>query len=130
MYSETLAAGRIASAEKFDFDACFLRIDAYDSGSHLLFADACNIEPSYSGKAALERLFAGKGIWSTIFILSDKDNIAPLEKEIGDEIHDSSVLAGCTILPMNAGLSSECLTIQLTRLSRRKQPLLALYALM
>jgi urease accessory protein len=104
VYSETLAAGRIASGEKFDFDACFLRIDAYDTGSHLLFADACNIEPPSSGKATLERLFAGKGIWSTIYILSDRDNIAPLEKAIGDEIHDSSVLAGCTILPNECGL--------------------------
>ena len=104
VYSETLAAGRIASGERFDFDACFLRIDACDSESHQLFADACNIEPHSSGKATLERLFAGKGIWSTIYILSNKDNISPLEKEIGDEIHDCQVLAGCTILPNESGL--------------------------
>jgi urease accessory protein len=115
LYCETLSAGRMASGERFDFDACFLRLQAYDSKSHLIFADAYSIEPFVSGKETLERLFGGRGVWSSISIVTDRDNAVQLEKEIGKQIRDGPMLAGCTILPNERGLAVRILDDSIDR---------------
>lgn len=104
LYSETLSAGRTASGERFDFDICFLRIRAHDPKNRPLFADACSIEPSLDKKETFERLFGGKSIWSTIYILAPNRNRPGLEKEITDTIRGSPMLAGCSLLPNDCGL--------------------------
>ena len=104
LYSETVSAGRTASGEHFDFDACILRMRAYDSKDRLLFSDICNIEPSLDKKETFERLFGGKSIWSTIYIVTPSGNHASMDKEIAEAIRESSLLAGCSFLPNEGGL--------------------------
>ena len=104
VYSETVSAGRTASGEKFDFDVCFLRMRASDSKGRLLFADVCNIEPSALKRDALDRIFGGRTILSTIYILSEKDIQPGIEQEISDAVGDKSMFAGCSSLPNECGL--------------------------
>jgi urease accessory protein len=104
LYSETLSAGRIASGERFDFDACFLGVQTYGLSGQLYFSDVCSIEPAIDSKATFELLFGRKKLWSTIFIITPQSNRDIIQKEILDAIEKSSILAGCTSLPHDSGL--------------------------
>ena len=104
LYSETVSAGRTASGERFDFDACFLRMRTLDSKDRLLFSDVCNIEPSLDKKETFERLFGGKSIWSTIYIVTPSGNRASMDKEIAKAFRENSMLAGRSFLPNEGGL--------------------------
>ena len=104
LYSETISAGRVASGERFDFDACFLRMQAYDSSGRLNFSDVCSIEPAIDRKETFERLFGNKMLWSTVYIITPLSNRDAIQKEILDAIEHRSILAGCTSLPNDAGL--------------------------
>jgi urease accessory protein len=99
VYSETVSAGRTASGENFDFDICLLTMTIRDSRGKVLFADAAKLEP---GKKDLERLFAGKTIWSMIYVITpDFDSIG---RQVNAAIKDHSMLAGCSILPYDCGM--------------------------
>jgi urease accessory protein len=100
LYSETVSAGRIASAEKFQFEICFLRMRAFDAEGKLLFTDACSIEPPAGKKDSVELLFGGKSIWSTIYVITRK---AGWDTEIALAIRDSRALAGFSSLPNDSG---------------------------
>lgn len=104
VYSETVAAGRTASGERFDFDACYLRLQATDPDGRLLFSDVCNMEPERIGRDALERLFGGKAIWSTVYAIVDPSIRARVEEEIGSSVQKSPLLAGYSMLPNDCGL--------------------------
>lgn len=99
VYSETLSAGRTASGEHFDFDLCFLRMQARDAKGKVLFADAAKLEP---GKDEMEWLFGGKTIWSMLYVIAaDYEN---MQKRVNAVIKEHSVLAGCSVLPHDCGL--------------------------
>jgi urease accessory protein len=99
VYSETVAAGRTASGENFDFDTCFLKMTARDNKDRLLFADAAKLEP---GKDELEQLFGGRTIWSMIYVIAPEPD--GISKQIDAAIKDRSILAGCSALPHDCGL--------------------------
>jgi urease accessory protein len=99
VYSETISAGRTASGENFDFDICFLKLAARDSKGRILFADAAKLEP---GKEELARLFGGKTIWSMIYIITP--DFGSVNTQVSTMIKNSSMLAGCSILPHDCGL--------------------------
>ena len=104
LYAETVSTGRTASGEHFDFDICFLRIRALDPENHLLFSDVSCIEPSIDRKETFDRLFGGKSIWSTIYVLAPDSNLAGMGKEITEAALGGPVLAGCSLLPNDCGL--------------------------
>ncbi len=100
LYSETVSAGRTASGEAFDFDICFLKMDARDKNGKMLFSDAAKIEPASSKE--FERLFGGKTLWSMIYIVTpDHESI---DQQVNATIKEHSMLAGCSILPRDCGL--------------------------
>ncbi len=99
VYSEILAAGRTASGEKFDFDACFLRVSAQDPAGRTLFTDSCNIEPKGE---KIELLFGNKTIWSTTFVITA--GYEAMKAEIDSAIRTGGILAGCSRLPNECGL--------------------------
>lgn len=99
VYSETLSAGRTASGERFDFDLCFLKMQAQDSKGKVLFADAAKLEP---GKDEMEWLFCGKTIWSMIYVISP--DFESVQRQINNAIKEHSMLAGCSVLPHDCGL--------------------------
>lgn len=99
VYSETVSAGRTASGENFDFDLCFLKMQAQDGKGKVLFADAAKLEPA---KNEMQSLFGGQSIWSTLYIITpDFENI---QKQVNMTINEHSILAGCSILPHDCGL--------------------------
>lgn len=99
VYSETISSGRTASGENFDFDICFLKMAARDSKGTILFADAAKLEP---GKDEVARLFGGKTIWSMIYIITP--DFESINRQVSATIKNSSMLAGCSILPHDCGL--------------------------
>jgi len=100
LYSETVSAGRTASGEAFDFDICFLRMDARDASGRMLFSDATKLEPASSKE--FEQLFGGKTLWSMIYV------ITPDHEGIGDQVNamikEHAMLAACSTLPHDCGL--------------------------
>jgi urease accessory protein len=102
VYSETVSAGRTASGELFDFDLCFLALGAYNAG-RLLFSDVSRIEPGLDKKETFDRLFGGKSIWSSVYIITPKDDREDLESEVRKVIEASRMLSGYTALPNEAG---------------------------
>src|SRR6185503_11467092 len=54
IYSETVAAGRTAAGESFDFDTCSLKMTARNYSGKVLFEDAAKLE---ADKEDLEQLF-------------------------------------------------------------------------
>ena len=98
VYSETLASGRIAAGERFDFDLCFLKMRVHDKGKEL-FADAAKLEP---GKDDMEWLFAGKNIWSMLYVITP--DFERIQKEAITAIKEHSIMAGCSVLPHDCGL--------------------------
>jgi urease accessory protein len=100
IYSETLSAGRTASGEAFDFDACFLKMDVHDKNGKRLFSDSAYMEPG--NHKDFGRLFGGKTLWSTIYIVTpDPERI---DQKVNTEIKKHSLLAGCSTLPHDSGL--------------------------
>jgi urease accessory protein len=99
VYSETLAAGRTASDEHFDFDLCFLKMRARDAKDKALFLDAAKLEP---GKNDMEWLFAGKAIWSMLYVITH--DFESIQKQANTAIKEHSMLAGCSVLPRDCGL--------------------------
>jgi urease accessory protein len=99
VYSETVSAGRTASGENFDFDILVLNLTARDSKCNVLFADVARLEP---GKDDLERLFGDKTLWSMTYVITpDSESVS---RQVSAMIKDSSMLAGCSILPHDCGL--------------------------
>ncbi|HKX82053.1 MAG TPA: urease accessory protein UreD [Nitrososphaera sp.] len=104
LYSETLSTGRNASGERFDFDACFLRVRGIDSADKLLFADSCNILPAIQGKRALGRLFGEQDNWSTLYVISGKDAIGRMSQGVNALVRQSGMFAASSLLPDDCGL--------------------------
>ncbi len=101
IYSEIISAGRIASGEKYDFDLCFFRTSAHRNGQ-LLFTDVMNLDRR--GKPNLESVFDGKGVFSTVYIIGSSIAADKIAEEIAQVTKNSSLLAGCSSLPHNAGM--------------------------
>jgi urease accessory protein len=99
VYSETVSAGRIASGEDFDFDVCYLKMAARDGKGNVLFSDAAKMEPD---KIELTQLFGGRSIWSTIYVVTR--DFERVKRQMDAAIADSSMLAGCSVLPHDCGL--------------------------
>lgn len=101
IYSEIISAGRIASGEKFDLDLCFLRTSAYRN-HQLVFTDVMSM--SGKDKAGLESIFAGKDVFSTLYIIGSSIQIERIVEEISLCKEKTSLLAGCSSLPHDSGI--------------------------
>lgn len=102
IYSETVAAGRTAFGEHFDFDLCVLGLRAYKS-NRLLFSDVSSIAPGLDKKETFERLFGDKAIWSSVYIIVPRSEQEAIEKKLLKVVHSIPMLAGYTALPNSAG---------------------------
>lgn len=103
IYSEIISAGRIASDEKFEFQTCRLRINAYDKNDSILFSDFVNLEPTanYNGT---EFIFGNKTIYSIIYLVTPPEISRKIELELDSIIRNERLYGSWSTLPNQAGL--------------------------
>jgi urease accessory protein len=119
VYSETLSAGRTASGEDFDFDLCFLKLEARNSEEgRLMFTDAAKLEP---GKHEMDWLFGGKKIWSTTYVIGQDPE--GMKEQVIRLIKQNSILGGCSILPSECGFVVRVLDNSIDRIRRLTEEL-------
>lgn len=105
IYSETIAAGRVASGEIFNFDTCFLRTRCYDKNDNIIFVDSTNIQPSIHTREEFDLLFDKKTIWSTIYIITNSIGYEKIDYKIDKAIKDNQVgHTGFSTLPNEGGV--------------------------
>ncbi|HSB50267.1 MAG TPA: urease accessory protein UreD, partial [Nitrosopumilaceae archaeon] len=102
IFSEIIAAGRIAYGEKFDFDSVKLRLHCTDSHCNLLFSESVNLEPE-NRKIKFNSLFGNQNFYSTVYIISQKIDSEKLCLKIY-EFLKTNFLIGCSQLPNNSGV--------------------------
>ncbi len=102
IYSEIIAAGRIAYGEKFDFNSVRLRVNCTDQNSRMLFSESSNLEPE-NNKTKFNSLFGNQNLYSTIYIVSQKIDSEKLCLQIYEFFKINSLI-GCSQLPNNSGV--------------------------
>ncbi|MGI0094565.1 MAG: urease accessory protein UreD [Nitrosotalea sp.] len=103
IYSEIISAGRVASDEKFEFQTCKLRINAYDKNDDILFSDVMNLEPgdNYNGT---EFIFGNKTIYAIVYLITPQENLRKIELEMDKIMRNERLLGSWSTLPNQAGL--------------------------
>lgn len=103
LYSEIISAGRIASDEKFEFQTCRLRINAYDKNDSILFSDFMNLEPgaNYDGT---EFIFGNKTIYSIVYLITPPESSRKIELELDKIMGNERLLGSWSTLPNQTGL--------------------------
>ena len=103
VYSETIACGRIAHGEEFDFNSLVFRTKAVNEKEEILFSDAMNIEPK-NKKNLFENLYGKKKIFSTIYVISREFVNDKLDSEINELLKKIRVIGGVSQLPNESGI--------------------------
>ncbi len=103
IYSETIACGRIAHGEEFDFKSLIFRTKAVNEKDEVLFSDAMNIEPK-SRKKVFENLYGKKKIFSTVYIISKEFDNEKLDADINLLLIRSQIMGGVSQLPHESGI--------------------------
>lgn len=103
VYSEVVSPGRVAMGESFQYDICYLRVEAADEKGRRKFSDAAVLEPKKRNMQApgvLEQDVAG-----TVYVLAPARTVSELDCQINSALQNSHVAFGCSIMPNDAGVS-------------------------
>lgn len=104
IYSEILTPGRVASNESFEYDICYMKVKSVNQDDKLRLIDIAKIEPKRENVKSFGVL-NNFDILGNVYILTPKDKINNIQKEILESISKAkSVVGGCTKLPNENGL--------------------------
>lgn len=107
VYSEVISAGRVASGERFDMDACRLRLQAFDTAGRLLFTDIMNLEPKTDRHLTISS-FGGREHLGTIYLMGGKID-AEFARQCVLGCGDG-VITGISTLPNDCGFMIRALS--------------------
>jgi urease accessory protein len=103
LYSEIITPGRVASGEHFDYDICYMKAVAKDSGGDLKFRDVALLEPKKRDMATFG-VMSGHEVVGNMYIITKK-NVQEINLQINETLKATpKVYAGATILPRNSGV--------------------------
>ncbi|MDQ3835713.1 MAG: urease accessory protein UreD [Thermoproteota archaeon] len=103
LYSEIITPGRVASGEHFDYDICYMKAVAKDSGGNLKFTDVALLEPKKRDLAAFG-VMSGHEVVGNIYVITKK-KVQEINLQVNDILRAiPKVYAGATILPGNSGV--------------------------
>jgi len=104
IYSEVITAGRVAMGESFEYDICYLKIHCTNQDSKIRFLENTKIEPK---KQRLKDFgILGKyDTVGTVYILTRKENVIPLENTINKDIKNTDTVSiGTSIISDESGI--------------------------
>jgi urease accessory protein len=108
VYSEILAPGRVAMGESFQYDICYLRVEAADEKGRRKFSDGAMLEPEKRDMRAAGIM--EQDVVGSIYIITPSRFVAELEKKIAAAIQNCGIAAaGCSILPHDCGVAARML---------------------
>lgn len=103
VYSEVITPGRTAMGESFQYDVCYLKVDARDHRGLLRFSDAAVLEPKKRDVrefGVLDRDVAG-----TVYVMCPPRFVRKLAGQANSSLERLGVLGGASVLPREAGIS-------------------------
>ncbi|MFL6523106.1 MAG: urease accessory protein UreD [Nitrososphaera sp.] len=103
LYSEIITPGRVASGEHFDYDICYMKAVAKDSGGDLKFRDVALLEPKKRDMTAFG-VMSGHEVIGNMYVIT-KNKVQEINLQVNDTLKAiPKVFAGATILPGNSGV--------------------------
>jgi urease accessory protein len=103
LYSEIITPGRVASGEHFDYDICYMKVVAKDSGGDLKFRDVALLEPKKRDITAFG-VMSGHEVIGNMYVIT-KNKVQEINLQVNDTLKTiPKVFAGATILPANSGV--------------------------
>lgn len=103
VYSEIIAPGRTARGEMFEYDVLRVKTSAVNQEGVPRLIDAAVLEPKSRNPEAFGVL-GGNATTGSVYILTKRQNVPGLQKEIGDMIAESNVSAGVSTVKDGTGL--------------------------
>ena len=103
LYSEIITPGRVASGEHFDYDVCYMKAIAKDSGGNLKFTDVALLEPKKRDIGAFG-ILSGHEVVGNMYIITKK-KVQEINLGVNDALKIfQKVYAGATVLPSDSGV--------------------------
>lgn len=103
IYSEILTPGRVAMGESFQYDICYLKLYCKNQDKKIRFLENMKIEPKKQNLNDFGILGDYNSL-GTVYILTKKNYIIELEKDINKILKSLKISVGISILPDESGL--------------------------
>lgn len=107
VYSEVITPGRTAMGESFQYDVCYLKVDARDHQGMQRFLDAAVLEPKKRGVKELGVL--DRDVVGTVYVMCPARFARQLCDQANSLLEKQSVLGGASVLPREAGIAARML---------------------
>ena len=103
-YSEIITPGRVAMAESFEYDVCYLKTTATNQNENLRFIDITNLEPKIQKMSSFGIL--GKyTIVGSVYILTKKENVFEIYDKINSlAFQNKKIIGGASIMKNDSGI--------------------------
>ena len=117
VYSEIITPGRVAMGELFQYDVCYMKTSCRNQEGKIRFLENMKIEPKNQNINNTGML--GKySIFGTIYVLTEKNTVRELEKEIENRMKNlPEVLVGTSTMPGDTGITIRLLGNKTERIS-------------
>lgn len=103
VYSEVITPGRTAMGESFQYDVCYLRVDARDHRGLLRFSDTAVLEPKK--RDVKEFGVLDKDVAGTVYVMCPARFVRKLAGQANSSLGKLGILGGASVLPREAGIS-------------------------
>ena len=108
VYSEVITPGRVAMGESFQYDVCYLRVDAKDHMGAARFSDAAVMEPKKRSLKETGVLESGDVV-GTVYVLSPAKLARELNSHANAVFEKRGLMGGTTVLPYESGIVARML---------------------
>jgi urease accessory protein len=107
VYSEVITPGRTAMGESFQYDVCYLRVDARDHRGLPRFSDAAVLEPKK--RAVKEFGVLDRDVVGTVYVMCPARLARKLAEQANLSLEKLGIIGGASVLPREAGISARML---------------------
>jgi urease accessory protein len=107
VYSEVITPGRTAMGETFQYDVCYLRVDARDHRGKPRFSDAAVLEPKKRNVKELGVL--DRDVVGTVYVICPASFARKLAEQANSSLEKMGVTGGASVLPREMGISARML---------------------
>lgn len=107
VYSEVITPGRTAMGESFQYDVCYLKVDARDHQGTRRFSDAAVLEPKKRNVKELGVL--DRDVVGTVYVMCPTRFARQLADQANSVLEKRGVLGGASVLPRESGIAARML---------------------
>ena len=107
VYSEIITPGRTAMGESFQYDVCYLKVDARDFDGVQRFSDAAVLEPKK--RDVKEFGVLDRDVVGTVYVMAPAKFARQLSEQANLALEKRGVLGGASVLPREMGIAARML---------------------